>query len=412
MKTVNQPNNLNKALGEPISRETALQRIKNDSVAYSQFLEFPTEHQEILLSFIQGNRGLPIVYDPFFKKIFNPSESPERLERFLSSLMDQQIHIIDIIPREGTQMSERGSFIIMDVLVQTENGSYINVEMQKHGYKFTGERSTCYMSDLVMRQYNKVKSEKGKKFTFKDMKPVYLIVLMENSSQNFKSVSPEYIHHVHYTCDTKAEINFLANYTYVSLDTFHSVRQNIGSYLDAWFTFLSSDEPQDIINLITAYPEFEEYYHDITIFRTKPKELINMYSEVLAQIDKNTERYMIDEMKQEVEELKLETAELKQETAELKQEAAELKQEAEELKQEAAELKQEAVEFKQKATELKQEAAEFKLESEKLRLELVENARNLFINGVPFEIVCNSIKALSEETLKEIYDSVIENQTK
>ena len=97
----------------------------------------------------------------------------------------------------------------------------------------------------------------------------------------------------------------------------------------------------------------------------------------MAQIDKNTERYMIDEMKQEVEELKLETAELKQETAELKQEAEELK-----------------------------------LESEKLRLEFIENARNLFINGVPFEIVRNSINMISEETLKEIYDSVIENKNK
>ena len=108
-------------------------------------------------------------------------------------------------------MSEKGSFVIMDVLVQTEDGSYINVEMQKHGYDFTGERSTCYMSDLVMRQYNKVKSEKGKSFSFKDMKPVYLIVLMESSSKNFKAVAPEYIHHVQYLCDTGAEVNFLAN---------------------------------------------------------------------------------------------------------------------------------------------------------------------------------------------------------
>lgn len=262
--------------------------------------------------------------------------------------MEQKIRIIDVIPREGTQMDEKGSFVIMDVLVQTEDGSYINVEMQKYGYRFTGERSTCYMSDLVMRQYNKVKSEKRKNFTFKDMKPVYLIVLMENSSSNFKEVAPKYIHHAHYVCDSGAEVNFLANYTYISLDTFHAVRQNINSYLDAWFTFLSSDEPQDIINLITSYPEFEEYYHDIAMFRKTPKELITMYSEVLAQIDKNTERLMVDEMKQELEELKQEVASSN-----------------------------------------------------------AENARNLFLNGVSFEIVRDSIKALSEETLREIYDEVM-----
>ena len=361
--------NLKRILGDPISREEAFQILKENPEVYSQYLDFPLEHQRLILSFIQGNRGLPILYDPFFKKIFNPSDSPERLERFLSSLMNQKIHIIDVIPREGSQMSEKGSFVIMDILVQTEDGSYINVEMQKHGYKFTGERSTCYMSDLVMRQYNKVKSERGKNFTFKDMKPVYLIVLMEDSSENFKAVAPEYIHHAHYVCDTNAEINFLANYTYVSLDTFHSVRQNISSYLDAWFMFLSSDNPQDIINLITVYPEFEEYYHDITIFRTKPKELINMYSEVLAQIDKNTERYMVDEMKQEVQELQQKNNTLQQKNSTLQQEKDELQQ------------------------------------------ELLDNARNLFLNKVSFEIVRDSIKALSEETLQEIYDEVMTNKS-
>ena len=100
-----------------------------------------------------------------------------------------------------------------------------------------------------------------------------------------------------------------------------------------------------------------------------------MYSEVLAQIDKNTERYMIDEMKQEVEELK-------QETEELKLEAEELKLEAEELKQETEELKQ----------------------------ELANNARNLFQNGVSFEIVQNSFKKLSENTLREIYNEVMSSK--
>ena len=299
-------NKLKRALKEPISRSDALRLIQSEPEAYATFIEFPNEHQEKLLEFIQGNRGLPLLYDPFFKKIFNPSETPERLERFLSCLMNQTIHIVDVIPREGTQMVEKGSFVIMDVLVQTENGSYINVEMQKFGYKFTGERSTCYMSDLVMRQYTKVKSIKKKHFSFNDMKPVHLIVLMQHSSENFKNVQPNYLHHAHYVCDTGAEINFLANYTYVSLDIFHTVSQNISNHLDAWLTFLSSDSPEDIIKLIEAYPEFEEYYHDIAAFRKKPKELMNMYSEILAQMDRNTELLMIEEKQQEIEKQNME----------------------------------------------------------------------------------------------------------
>lgn len=70
----------------------------------------------------------------------------------------------------------------MDIVVQNKDGSIINVEMQKIGYLFPGERSGCYAADFIMRQYNKIRSEKREKFTFKDMKPVYIIVLMENSS--------------------------------------------------------------------------------------------------------------------------------------------------------------------------------------------------------------------------------------
>lgn len=335
---------LQEILGEPISREEALHLIQAEPFAYRLFQDFPADHQNKVLEFIQGSRGLPILYDSFFQNIFNPSTTPERLERFLSCLMDQKIRIVDVIPREGSQLVDKGSFVIMDILVQTENGSYINVEMQKHGYEFTGERSTCYMSDLVMRQYSQVKAEKQQKFSFKDLKPVYLIVLMENSTKNFKKVAPEYIHRVHYTCNTGADVNFLANYTYVSLDTFHSVSQNITSYLDAWFTFLSSDAPADILRLIEAYPEFKEYYHDIALFRKNPKELMNMYSEALIQMDKNTANYMIEEMQKEVEELSAEVDDIKNEIIRKNNELAEKNNELAEKNNELAEKNNELAE--------------------------------------------------------------------
>ena len=65
---------------------------------------------------------------------------------------------------------------------------------------------------------------------------------------------------------------------------------------DAWLYFLSSDNPQDILHLIEQYPMFRELYQDIINFRYHPKEMMNMYSEALAVLDKNTELYMIDKM--------------------------------------------------------------------------------------------------------------------
>jgi len=311
MKGTSQKITTKDILGQHISREEAIARIQLYPEAYEKFLTFPVEYQNQVLEFIQGIRGLPVLYDNFFKKILDPVATPERLERFLSSLLNQKIRIVRVLTREGTQLVEQGTLVIMDILVETEDGSFINVEMQKHGYDFTGERSTCYISDLIMRQYNRVKSEKKENFSFKDMKSVYLIVLMEKSSKNFKSVYPSYIHRSQHSFDTGAEMNFLTNFIYISLDTFGCVSQNISNYLDAWLTFLSSDSPEDIIRLVEAYPEFKTYYHDIAMFRKKPKELMNMYSDALIQMDRNTVNYMIEEMQKEVEELSAEVAQKK-----------------------------------------------------------------------------------------------------
>lgn len=84
---------------------------------------------------------------------------------------------------------------------------------------------------------------------------------------------------------------------YISLDTFHSIVQTIDTNLKAWLTFLSSDQPADIIRLVSAYPEFLPCYRDIVEFRRNPKELMFMYSEALAILDRNTEIYMCELLK-------------------------------------------------------------------------------------------------------------------
>jgi len=354
MKGTSQKITTKDILGQHISREEAIARIQLYPEAYEKFLTFPVEYQNQVLEFIQGIRGLPVLYDNFFKKILDPVATPERLERFLSSLLNQKIRIVRVLTREGTQLVEQGTLVIMDILVETEDGSFINVEMQKHGYDFTGERSTCYISDLIMRQYNRVKSEKKENFSFKDMKSVYLIVLMEKSSKNFKSVYPSYIHRSQHSFDTGAEMNFLTNFIYISLDTFGCVSQNISNYLDAWLTFLSSDSPEDIIRLVEAYPEFKTYYHDIAMFRKKPKELMNMYSEALLEMDRNTVKYMIEEMKKEAEELAASIVEKEQTIVEREQAIIEKEQVITEKEQVITEKEQVITEKEQVITEKEQ----------------------------------------------------------
>ena len=154
-------------------------------------------------------------------------------------------------------------------------------------------------------------------FPFRDLKPVWLIILMENSSGEFRAAAPHYVHRSSMVFDSGAKVQSLEHIVYISLDTFHEVVHNIDKKLDAWLTFLSSDRPADIVRLVQAYPQFAECYQDIVDFRRHPKELIGMYSEALAIMDRNTVLYMCDEQKKEIEAWKKENEARKKENEEL-----------------------------------------------------------------------------------------------
>ena len=57
----------------------------------------------------------------------------------------------------------------------------------------------------------------------------------------------------------------LQEYLFVPLDIFRKILHNKGirNQLEAWLTFLSSDEPEIIEKLILAYPSFRAYYQEI-----------------------------------------------------------------------------------------------------------------------------------------------------
>ena len=336
-------------LGERISRSEALDIIKQSEIAYYRFCGLSDESQEDILAFIQGNKGLPILYDGFYKYVLDPERNPERLEGFLTELFGEKVVIERVLEKDGTRLVDEGSLVVMDIIVRLADGSIVDVEMQKFGYLFTGERSSCYLSDMIMRQYNRIKNRKKKAFNFKDMKPVYLVVIMEKSTVEFKKVSPHYIHRLRQSFDTNVKVNLLSNLTYISLDTFRDVRENINNKMDAWLTFFSSDKPEDMIELVKRYPEFLEYYHDIVEFRKNPEELINMFSEALIQMDKNTVKYMIEEQQKELEE---QQKELKEQQKELEEQHKELEEQQKIIKAQQSEIAEKEVLLKNQATRI------------------------------------------------------------
>ena len=88
----------------------------------------------------------------------------------------------------------------------------------------------------------------------------------------------------------------------ISLDPFRSVVQNIDTEQKAWLSFLTADDPDEIVRLVNAYPDFLPCYRDIISFRRRSKELITTFSDALREMDRNTEVYMVEQLAKEVQE--------------------------------------------------------------------------------------------------------------
>ena len=74
--------------------------------------------------------------------------------------------------------------------------------------------------------------------------------------------------------------------------------------MDAWLTFLSTDEPEQIIGLITEYPEFKAMYEHVYNMCRNVEDVMGIFSEELKILDRNTVKYMVDEMQETIDEQK------------------------------------------------------------------------------------------------------------
>ena len=140
--------------------------IQNNPKLNSTFMGWTMEQQNEFLDFCTGERGVKILYDSFFKEVFNAEYSPQRLESLLSIILKQTVKIIQALPSDSTRLADETSLLSTDIVVELADHSIANVEVQKIGYHFPGQRSACYSSDLLLRQYKRLRDEKKKKFIF------------------------------------------------------------------------------------------------------------------------------------------------------------------------------------------------------------------------------------------------------
>ena len=98
-------------------------------------------------------------------------------------------------------------------------------------------------------------------------------------------------------------MDLLQDYIFISLDIFRSKMHNkkVSTLLEAWMTFFSTDDPEEIIKLITDFPQFKPMYETLYQMCRNVENVMGFFSEELREMDRNTVRYMIDELQKEVD---------------------------------------------------------------------------------------------------------------
>jgi FtsZ-binding cell division protein ZapB len=364
--------------GAPTSEESVLAQIRMSPAVTSLYESFAPETQQKIMDFLTGRRGVEITTDGFFRKVLDPTAHRDRMESLLSALLEQKVRIERVETREGTPLTNDGSFVIMDIITSLEDGSMTNVEMQKVGSMFPSERSSCYVSDMIMRQYTKLKADLGNEFRYTVMKPVYLFVLMEISPQIFHSTPSQYIHRRQTSYDTGIALTELEKVNYICLDIFRENGKNkIENELDGWLTFLSRTDPETVCALVGKYPMFADCYREIAEFRKDPREVILMFSEALAIADRNDALDWVDDMhariaaaQKEVEDLQQVKGTLQKENSALQHEKSTLLQENGTLQKENGTLQKENGTLQKENGTLQKENGTLQKENDSLKAEV------------------------------------------
>ncbi|MBO5092924.1 MAG: PD-(D/E)XK nuclease family transposase [Lachnospiraceae bacterium] len=285
------------------TKEKILQKIKENPELEKIYYSWTKEQRKEFLDCCSGAKGFKLLYDSFFKEIFNVEYCAETMEDWLSSILKRKIKVLYALPNDSVRIADESSLLITDIVVQLEDGSIANVEMQKIGYLFPGERSACYSADLLLRQYKRIRDKKKKSFSYKDIKNVYTIILFEKSPREFRRFGKEYIHYFKQKSNTGMELNLIQEYIFVSLDLFKENREykTLEDETAAWLLLFCEDEPEQIGRLIEKYPKFKYIYEIVYQMCLNVERVMNMFSEELRILDRNTVQLMIDELQKTID---------------------------------------------------------------------------------------------------------------
>ena len=95
------------------TEQECLAELRKHPRSYFAYQNMSPEWKNRFLGFMEGKKTLPLTYDPFFKKLFNPDIYPERLSSLISSIIGTRVTVQCILSNEDSMLpSPRSCFWI------------------------------------------------------------------------------------------------------------------------------------------------------------------------------------------------------------------------------------------------------------------------------------------------------------
>jgi predicted transposase/invertase (TIGR01784 family) len=175
--------------------------------------------------------------DVAFKKVFSDKR---RMLKFMNAILRlaPEDHIIDFTYITTEQVPDLGQLKrgIVDLKCEDKKGRIYIVEMQ-NGY------ADCFTNRLQLYGAQSITSQLKRGMTYKNLKPVVIIVLLTGFDLHDDDIDQDVIH-FHETVNLKTKkcsLNLL-KYVIVELDKFHKNEDELESAEDQWLYFMSISE--------------------------------------------------------------------------------------------------------------------------------------------------------------------------
>lgn len=234
-----------------------------------------------------------------FKKLFGSEENKDLLISLINAIISEEEQVVEVELKNPYNLADyrAGKMSILDIKAKSEQGRWLNVEMQiSEDYNFD-KRAIYYWAKLVTEQLSEG-------MMFKELKKTISINIMD-----FNFIPDiEEMHNCYKIINTATgkddKLHDIFELHYIELRKFKKTYQEIDSVLDRWSSFLTKADKLDknsipeelkidknIVKAISAVDRmFDE--EERMIYETRMQSLADIESKIASAEEKGMEKGM------------------------------------------------------------------------------------------------------------------------